>query len=98
SAKRLAWSCWGLTVVLTALSVLLSVATIPTLHPGRPDVWFFVVFVLLSAISFATVGALIGARRQQHPIGWMFCATGVITAMVLASGGFADYTLLTHPG
>jgi hypothetical protein len=97
-AGRLAWSCWGITIALTALSILLCAATIPNLHPGRPDLWLFVAFLVLAATSFATVGALICARQPRHPIGWMFCATGVIIVLLLASGAFADYTLLTKPG
>jgi hypothetical protein len=51
----------------------------------------------VSAVAFTTVGAVVGSRRPENPIGWLFCAIGVFAAIVLLSSEYAAYTLLAQP-
>src|SRR5437667_89548 len=69
TATWLAWSLWTLSMALLALGLLLSSwnTTLPLQS----------VFAALAHPAFATVGALIAARRPAHPIGWLFCASAL---------------------
>jgi len=51
----------------------------------------------VSALAFSLVGAVVGSRRPENPIGWLFCAIGVFAAIVLLSSEYAAYTLLAQP-
>ena len=86
----------ALSLALTALSLLLLV--VQTL--SYPDVLIFAHWLdgTLAAISFSTVGAVIASRRTENPMGWLFCATGLVFAVVHFCAQYAIYTLLTKPG
>ena len=96
TATRMAWSLCVLSVALTALSLLLLARSIS--HPGVHvfDHWLD---STLAAIVFSTVGAVIAPRIPPHnPIGWLFCAVGLLFAVTHFTGEYAIYTLLAAPG
>jgi hypothetical protein len=96
TATRMAWSLCVLSLVLTALSLLLLARSIS--HPGVHvfDHWLD---STLAAIVFSTVGAVIAPRTPPHnPIGWLFCAVGLLFAVTHFSAEYAIYTLLAAPG
>ena len=96
SASWLAWSLCVLSLALTALSLLLLARSIS--HPGVHvfDHWLD---STLAAIVFSTVGAVIAPRIPPHnPIGWLFCAVGLLFAVTHFTGEYAIYTLLAAPG
>jgi len=49
-------------------------------------------------VVFSTVGALIASRRADHPIGWLFCAIGLVGGMRFLSYGYAAYAFVARPG
>jgi hypothetical protein len=51
----------------------------------------------VSAVTFSSVGAVVGSRRPESPVGWFFCAIGVLAAVVLFSSEYAAYALLAQP-
>jgi two-component system NarL family sensor kinase len=93
-AARLAWSTWGLSLVLTALSLLLL-----ALNRSEPDVYLFDNWAeyALSAVTFSTVGAFVASRRPENPIGWIFCAIGLYSGVQHFAAEYATYTILTRP-
>jgi hypothetical protein len=96
TATRMAWSLCVLSLALTALSLLLLAQSIS--HPGVHvfDHWLD---STLAAIVFSTVGAVIAPRTPPHnPIGWLFCAVGLLFAVTHFSAEYAIYTLLAVPG
>jgi hypothetical protein len=96
AAVRLAWSLWALSIVLTALSLLLLV-----LIRSHPEVHIFDHWLdsTLAAIAFSTVGAVIAPRTpSDNPIGWLFCVVGLLFALAHFSAEYAIYTLLAAPG
>jgi hypothetical protein len=51
------------------------------------------------AVGFSTLGAIVAPRfPAKNPIGWLFCAIGLVGAMLLFSGEYAAYSLLAQPG
>src|SRR5215211_1293684 len=73
TSTRATWVLWGLSAALTVLGLLLL-----ALNRSRPDVR---VFVYWAAVVFSTVGAAIASRRPGNPIGWIFCAAGLLAGV-----------------
>jgi hypothetical protein len=96
TAAWLAWSLWALSLALTALSLLLLV-----LNLSRPDVpvYSFWAENVLFSIGYSTVGAVIVPRMpHENRIGWLFCAIGLLWAVLHFIGEYAIYALLAEPG
>ena len=53
--------------------------------------------VLVPAVAFAGVGALIASRQAGNPIGWLVCAVGVVIAGVVFSTAYAYHALIAEP-
>jgi hypothetical protein len=95
-AAWLAWSLWALSLALTALSLLLLVLNMS--HPEIPVYSFWAENVLFS-VGYSTVGAVIVPRMPaENPIGWLFCAIGLLWAVLHFIGEYAIYALLAAPG
>src|SRR5512133_1056319 len=96
----LAWALWLLTLLGLAATAwfdhLLGQAGRPELVQlsaggGGP--------LVLSAVSAATAGAVLAARRPRHPVGWLLLAFGLVAqALSSAAEGYARYGLLARPG
>src|SRR5215216_5408248 len=69
------------------------------LNSSHPDVHIPEPWIghTVSAVAFSLVGAVVGSRRPENPIGWLFCAIGVFAAIVLLSSEYAAYSLLAQP-
>jgi hypothetical protein len=96
TAAWLAWSVGALSLTLAALGLLLLV-----LNREYSGVPFFEEWVEDAVISvgFSTVGALVAYRFPSHnPIGWLFCALGLVAAVLLFCGEYAAYSLVARPG
>ncbi len=72
-SPRLAWLAPVATLPLVAVMLPLSWAT--TEHDGA-EVMFGLAFV-----AYATVGALIASRHPRNPVGWLFAALGLLSAL-----------------
>jgi hypothetical protein len=93
TVPRLAWSLWALSVGLTVFALLLLVLNLnhPVVHVY--DYWLE---NTLSALLFSTVGAIVGSRRPQNPVGWLLSLYGLATAVGHFSSQYAIYALLTR--
>jgi signal transduction histidine kinase len=83
-------------VVLIVLALVLDFMTeeLPLDVGGlRYDPGFAVLTGVLS-LAYPAVGALIASRLPTNPIGWIFCAIGVIYAMQRFTTAYADHALL----
>lgn len=91
---QLAWSLWALSVVLTALSLMLLVLILqyPTIHVF--DWWLGNALVVVDA----TVGAIVASRRPENPVGWLLCLSGVAIGTSSFTSQYAIYALLARPG
>ncbi|HEV3376049.1 MAG TPA: hypothetical protein VG126_02090 [Thermoleophilaceae bacterium] len=87
-ASRLAWSLFGVAALIAAAGV-----TLVALRGGSASI----VAGLVTAAGIAAIGALVASSRPGNPIGWIFCASGVM--LVLASFG-DEYAAraVTDPG
>ena len=49
-------------------------------------------------LAFPTVGAVIVSRQPGNVIGWLFCAVGASSAILVFGEPYAIYALVTRPG
>jgi hypothetical protein len=96
TAARLAWSMGVLSVTLAALGLILLVLNRE--YPGVPVFEEWVEDAVIT-VGFSTVGAVVAHRFPPHnPIGWLFCALGLVAAVLLFCGEYAAYSLVARPG
>ncbi|MCB0062762.1 MAG: hypothetical protein KDE19_11625 [Caldilineaceae bacterium] len=87
--------------MLTLALALAAGAFQPLAYPGiaGPDLthllgsWAY----LLDGLTVALVGALIAARRPQHPVGWLLCLAGLGANGEAFCQQYAIYALILHP-
>jgi hypothetical protein len=53
---------------------------------------------VLSALSAATIGALVANRRPRHPVGWLLLALGLSVAVDGVANGYVAYGAVARPG
>jgi hypothetical protein len=94
TAARVAWIICALCLGLAIIDLVL--VALNSSHPDVriPEPWLA---HTVSAVAFSSVGAVVGSRRPENPIGWLFCAIGVFAAIVLLSSEYAAYALLAQP-
>jgi hypothetical protein len=95
TAWRVAWIICALCLGLATIDLVL--VALNSSHPDVhiPEPW---IGHTVSAVAFSLVGAVVGSRRPENPIGWLFCAIGVFAAIVLLSSEYAAYALVAQPG
>jgi hypothetical protein len=94
AAALLAWLVWAMCVVLTALTVLLIVLLLRSDTP----IYFYWLETSMVAVGYSTVGAIVASRLPESPIGWLFCAIGLIFGVSHFSAEYAAYALLAPSG
>jgi len=86
---RLAWPLWTLAMVLLGLAIVLMVGNRPADHDG-----FLQAFLVP---GFATVGAVVAARRR-NTIGWLFLGVALVAATGALCAEYALRARVTAPG
>ena len=84
----------SLSLALTASSLLLS--TLILLHSDTP-IYYYWLETSMVAVGYSTVGAIVASRLPESPIGWLFCAIGLIFGVSHFSAEYAAYALLLAP-
>jgi hypothetical protein len=90
SASWLAWSACALSLALTALTGLLIVLLLRSDTP----IYYYWLETSMVALGYSTVGAIVASRLPESPIGWLFCAIGLIFGVSHFSAEYAAYDLL----
>jgi hypothetical protein len=95
TAARVAWSLWGLAVVLEVAAIGLWLANPATLVSrfGNAQLQLHVFLVP----GYATVGAVIAARRRNR-IGWLFVAFGLAAALLAFAESYFVRGAIVTPG
>jgi hypothetical protein len=96
TAARLAWSLWGLAMVLEVAAIPLWLANHAVLVSRFGTVEDFAPQVFLVP-GYATVGAVIAAR-QRNRIGWLFLAFGLLAALLIFAGSYSIRGAIVTPG
>jgi hypothetical protein len=82
----LAWVLWAVTVALVAGALVLGLA-------NWPEIPLFDAPLLIIPPTFATLGALISARRPGNVMGWIFLGTGILGGVQIFFGQYATVSL-----
>jgi hypothetical protein len=93
-ATRLAWTLCALSLILTVLGVLL--LALNYFHP-KTHVYGFWPENTVIPLSFSIIGAILASRLPANPLGWLFCAAALVSAVAHFSGEYAIYALLVPP-
>ncbi len=90
TARRLARSILTISIVLVTTGLVLSILALfaDEDHLGPFPHQFF---NPLLTLTYGVVGTLVAARHPRNPIGWMFCATGFLSALSMLSAGYSLY-------
>jgi hypothetical protein len=86
-----AWAAWGScaaywVLIVTGYTLVVRHGTVP--DPLNELAW------RIGYGSFATVGAIIAARRPGNRIGWILCAVGLAAAVASFAQDYATFALL----
>jgi hypothetical protein len=57
-----------------------------------------IILLALLALTFTTVGAVVASRRPENPIGWIFCAGGLILSVTVSATNYTEYALNASTG
>lgn len=88
-AARLAWGMGAAT-----LALICGIAWIALVNAGRLDSVSFSVV----GVASVTVGVLVASRRPENPIGWLFLAGALVSAVRGLAAEYAIYGIQTSPG
>jgi hypothetical protein len=91
----LAWPILALSVVLTALGLILFALTAAT--PVALG-WGFRGQAIVFPLVFTPIGTLLAVRRPANPIGWIFCAMGLAGGFMVFAQQYAVYSVIAYPG
>jgi hypothetical protein len=94
TASWMAWSMCALSLAATALALLLLALNLSHPNPYVFDLW---VQGIVIPITCSTVGVIIASRRPRHPIGWLFCAVGLLAGVNHFCAEYAIFALLGQP-
>ncbi len=83
------WTMWVISVVFVAISLV---------APEGPDDLLPAATLGLTAVSFATVGAVLVSRLPANPIGWLLASGGFWFGVGNGATRVATYGLIAHPG
>jgi hypothetical protein len=96
--SRIAWSLFGLSVVVAAAAFALWVPTrslevseITSERAAEPG-------LIVAFLFYAAVGSLIVSRRFGNRVGWLFLVTGLVFELGLLMQEYAVYALRYAPG
>lgn len=95
TARRLSWSIAGLSFVVVMTGLGISIQAL--VASGQGVTFSHQFFTPLLTITYCVVGALVASRHPRNPIGWIFCATGLLSALNMLSVGYALYSELITP-
>jgi hypothetical protein len=84
--RRLAWSLWSLSALLLAIGVPLGELAGVNARG------------LVESAAYATAGAIVVSRRPENPIGWLFCALGVVVAFEFFGTEYVNHAYFIASG
>ena len=91
-STRLAWLLFAGSAALSVLGIWLGFLN------GYGEAADSVAVVVLAALPFPLIGALIATRHPTNAIGWIFSGVGVFQALNVSGFQYARYAIVTNPG
>jgi two-component system, NarL family, sensor kinase len=98
TATWVAWSMCAVSLLLMAVSLLLTVLGWSTLLPRGWSPWRDQAITLIGFIGAPILGGLVASRRPENPYGWLWLGLGLSFALVGLAEPYAAYALVANPG
>ena len=92
TARRLSWSIALISIIVVTIGWIFSVLAL--VADGHGATFSHQLFMPVLTFAYCAVGALVASRRPRNPIGWIFCATGFLSALNMLAAGYALYNHL----
>jgi signal transduction histidine kinase len=92
TARRLSWSIAVFSIILVVSGVVISILAL--IADGQLVLFSHQFVTPVATITFGVVGALVASRHPRNPIGWLFCATGFLSALNMFGTGYVLYDQL----
>jgi hypothetical protein len=89
-----AWSLWLITFGFCAGGLLVTLAVTRPLTAGVLAEG--AAFALVFPLGYATVGLVLGLRRPDNPIGWLFAASGLVWSLTIPFDPWVNQLVLDH--
>ena len=90
----IAWTLWGLALVLAVTGLLFGILALPAdLPEGREPFLASIIVQDVLVVLYGVLGALIASRHRRNSIGWIFCFVAVSLGILSFAYGYADYAL-----
>ena len=98
-ASRIAWTLWGLALVLAFVGVLFGVLAFSAPLPeGREPLLASIAVQDAVVVLYGVLGGLIVSRHGRNVIGWIFCFVAISLGILTFASGYADYALYARDG
>src|SRR5215210_8113892 len=98
TAAWLAWSLCAATLVILALSLLVTLLGWSTPQPRGEIPWRNQAISLAGLIGAPILGSLIASRRPRNPYGWLWLAFGLGLTLQSLATTYAAYARVVEPG
>ncbi|HLU09961.1 MAG TPA: histidine kinase [Oceanobacillus sp.] len=92
TARRLSRSIAVISIIVVTIGWIFSVLALTA--DGHTPTFSHQYFTPVLTIAYCVVGVLVASRHPRNPIGWMFCATGFLTALNMLTAGYDLYDRL----
>jgi signal transduction histidine kinase len=90
-----AWVTWGVVMAVLAAGLALAIWNARTVDA---ETGILYAILLVAALAYATVGALVASRHPRNPVGWLFLLAGLGFAAWVMCEEYAVRGLLLSPG
>jgi hypothetical protein len=94
----LGWALWLLTLLGLAATLWIDALQHDAGRPGLATFSASSIPSVAAAVSAATVGVVLAARRPAHPVGWLLLGLGLSEAAHSFTFAYTRYGLVTRPG
>jgi len=94
ASRWLILSAWAFSLALIVFGIALILAS----RYIENRIETYLVNLVVAALSFSTVGAIVASRRRENPLGWLLLGTGILYAIEVFAGNFSTYALSADPG
>lgn len=92
TARRLSWSIALISIVVVTTGIIISALAL--IADGHHATFSHQFFTPVLTLTYSVIGALVASRHPRNPIGWMFCATGLLSALNMLTAGYSLYDQL----
>jgi hypothetical protein len=97
-AAIMAWALWALTMLGLAVAAWLAQLLGQAGRSDFSELGPANVPEVVAAVSAATIGAVLAARRPRHPVGWLLLGQALLVVSSNSTSAYAHYGVMVRAG